>query len=74
MAAEVGCTREDVEEAYAARGCFGATSLDSTPAESDAAAPLVDRLGDEDPGMAEVETRASCAPPSGPSRSATARS
>ncbi len=58
VAAEVGCTREDVEEAYAARGCFGATSLDSTTAESDAAAPLVDRLGDEDPGMAEVETRA----------------
>ncbi|MCW2818061.1 MAG: sigma-70 region 2 domain protein [Marmoricola sp.] len=57
VATAVGCSREDVVEAYAARGCFSATSLDSTPADSDAAAPMVDRLGDEDPGMAEVETR-----------------
>ncbi|MCW2866441.1 MAG: sigma-70 region 2 domain protein, partial [Marmoricola sp.] len=57
VAAAVGCTREDVVEAYAARGCFSATSLDSTPADSDAAAPMADRLGDDDPGMAEVETR-----------------
>ena len=57
VAAAVGCSREDVVEAYAARGCFSATSLDSTPADSDAAAPMVDRLGDDDPGMAEVETR-----------------
>ncbi|GAB3665038.1 RNA polymerase sigma factor SigF [Nocardioides korecus] len=57
VAAAVGCSREDVVEAQAARGCFSATSLDSSPADSDAAAPMVDRLGDEDPGMAEVETR-----------------
>lgn len=57
VAAALGCSRQDVIEAYAAGGCFSATSLDSTPADSDAAAPMVDRLGDDDPGMAEVETR-----------------
>jgi RNA polymerase sigma-B factor len=59
IAEELGEELADVERAMAANGCFAPSSLDTTPgSQDDEGVPsLAQRLGEADPGYAEVEAK-----------------
>jgi len=61
LADELETSRDDVEEALAANGCFTPTSLDQA-AHDDAPGSIGDQLGEDEPGLAAAEARLMLAP------------
>ncbi len=54
VAAELGCSAEELLEAYEAGRSFGAASLDAPGSGEQEAAPLLDLIGSSDPGYDAV--------------------
>ncbi len=57
LAEHIGVTDEEILEGLESAQAYATLSLDASPAEGEESSTLADTLGDDDPGLGEVETR-----------------